>query len=180
MSFMHLVLGGVLLALLLCALAGLGLLLAPRAMARIVTARPGNGLWSRLDKAYRIERFFYRHHRPFGALLLAGSAYTLYQFAASATLLDRAYAAWGPVGEAVAIVLVSGNLLAVALGAVVLLRPSLLRTPERLSNQWVQPPGIGIDAGALVTRHPRLIGALVFGGAIYALAQFARYLEFIA
>lgn len=180
MSILHLVIGGLLLLFLLCACAGLGLLLFPRAMARVITLRADRAPWSRLDRVYRIERFFYRHHRAFGALLLAGSAYTLYQAGQRPELLGYAAATWGLAGEALGILLLGGNGLALVLALIVLVRPSLLKTPERLGNQWVQPPGIGIDAGALVTRHPRLIGALVFGGAIYALAQFARYLEFIA
>ncbi|MCK9530912.1 MAG: hypothetical protein M0R77_10205 [Gammaproteobacteria bacterium] len=186
MSIIDLAVWSALLLLLFSALVGLGLILIPQAMARIAAMHYGwaplSRLLSSLDQVYRIERFFYRHHRLFGAFLLAGSGYTLYHASFRPDLLVHAYEAWGPVGEAVAIMILGGNIVALVLGAVVLVRPSLLKEPERLSNRWIRvaplSPLHGAGAEAIIARQPRLAGAFILGGALYAMAVIVRYMQF--
>lgn len=186
MSIIDLLAWGTLLLLLSCALMGLGLILRPQTMARIAAMHYGFAPLSRLlcslDQIYRIECFFYRHHRFFGALLITGSGYTLYHASQRSDLLSQAYQIWGSVGEAVAIVLVGGNLVALALGMIVLVRPSLLKEPERLGNRWIRiaplSPLRGAGPEAIIARHPRLAGAFILGGALYSLAMLVQYLHF--
>lgn len=171
-----------LLLLLFSALVGLGLLVMPEAMARLGSVQSGWAPLSRLlvslDRIYRIERFFYRHHRVFGAFLLAGSAYTLAQTLLNPGVLTGARA-WGALGETAIWSVLGGNLLGLLLGLVVLVRPSLLKEPERLSNRWISiapvSPLWGAGPDAILPRQPRLAGAFILGGSVYALMILLQY-----
>ncbi len=176
------------LLLVLSALVGLGLLLVPQAMVRLASVRYGceplPRLLCSLDRVYHIERFFYRHHRVFGGFLVVGSAYTLVQWLWHAGRLGAVAETWGPLADSATVIVLGGNLLGFALGAVVLLRPSLLKVPERFSNHWISiaPACLLRGAGpeAILNRQPRLAGAFILGGSLYALVVLAQYFQFLA
>ena len=90
------------------------------------------------EKQTHIERFVYRHHRFFGAFVLIGAG--LYLASISASGLLWSVQAGGMLG----LMLPMLTLLHLALlpfGAVMLLRPSLLKRLEAASNRWIELPG---------------------------------------
>jgi hypothetical protein len=169
------------LLLLLAGVVGLLLLLAPIRAAALIAFElrwsPLTHAFASLDRVYKVERFFYRHHRQFGALLLAGSVYTLVQLIGLAGGKTEGLAMWLDVATSV---LIGGNAVALVLGLIVLVRPSLLKEPERLGNRWITIAGsplTGRSAGDRVFfRHPRLLGGFIFGSAAYALVEVFRWL----
>jgi hypothetical protein len=164
----------------LASLSGAALFLAPGRAFPILSKHYG---WARLrsaasalDTVYRIERLFYRRHRYFGALLLLGAGYAV--FGLWGPLFDPVHGA-GP-GKTAFMALLVGNGLAWFLGVAVLLRPSLLKEPERVANRWVGLPrvpsmGKEVDTNEPVGHHPRLVGAFILGGALYALVNLVKH-----
>ncbi len=90
------------------------------------------------EKRQHIERFVYRHHRAFGAFVLIGAGLYLASIAASGLLWPA------EAGGVLGMMLPMLTLLHLALlpfGAVMLLRPSLLKRLEAASNRWIELPG---------------------------------------
>lgn len=140
-----------------------------------------------LDKPHQLERFFYRHHRVLGALVVLGAAFVLarwafaYDRASAVTLFGRHWLTrgldWLP--SAVEVVVVGLHAVILLVGLVILFRPSLLKAIEEAANHW--QPGLEtrpLDAvvGNLDDRigvHPRVSGlvlALMAGGCLVVLA----------
>lgn len=188
-------LSAVLLAgLLLALITSLLLLLAPaRALAlnarlsRWVDTRRG---FEALEAPRHWERFYYRHHRPLGGAIVIGAAYVLFRWAsaydrqATVHLLPRAWISAGldwvvPATEGIVVGL---HVLALAVGLVVLLRPSLLRPVERAANTWYEPAKSAaaldrvIDAlDRRLLLYPRLSGFILLLGSGWALAALAPH-----
>ena len=174
----------------LAILLGLWLILAPASFSdlgkfanRWVSTRNA-GRW--LEKPHYIERFFYRHHKIFGILLVAGAAFALYRLAftynQAKSLVALAIPGVGATTEAIAggllAFLLFGNLVVFFVGATVLGRPSLLKDVEKASNRWVSTRKASkvleaeIDApDQLAKRHPRVLGTLIVIGGLYAALQ---------
>lgn len=156
-------------------LLGLSLLVMP-ARASAVFVR-GYRFPAGLDQTVFWERFFYRHHWSLGGLIMVGAAYVL------AMLLTfdqpgRIAAAFGmTAGGEVAIILIESlrallllcSMLALPFGAVIFVRPSLIKSVERAANRWVETPAPRLAAGAPLT-HPRWWGLFFVAGALYTLA----------
>jgi len=169
------------------ALVGIWLLAHPPSALRLHAAA---SRWLSLRRSLRplevpvaSERGFYRRHRAFGLIVVAGAIYALYRWALS---FDRAAllryleavvgwdAAWlVQTGETVFVLF---HALLLPLGIVLVVRPSLLKGLEARSNRWLSTrragrpldlPHGGVDRFA--ERHPRLTGAVVLIGAVYAL-----------
>ena len=135
-----------------------------------------------------IERALHRHHRLVGALVLGGAVYyilyaLLFAFKTKdlASLLFQSWsqpvAAW--LTAALIVALVAGNVLAVAVGASLLVRPNLLVRFEAWANRSYGSEKLQQDLDAmrmqsddLIARHIRLVGILVVAGSLYALASF--------
>lgn len=113
-----------------------------------------------LDKTLTIERFVYRHHRAFGAALLAGG---IALGEASARFILPLAGKW-KVGLGLGVF--GGQLLVFVLGALMLVRPSALKPLERLANRtvsidtnhyrWIAAAGIalaGVGLGLWLRRH---------------------------
>jgi len=100
-----------------------------------------------LDRQWHIERLIYRHHRWFGVLVLAAAGFCLWQL-----LRSSAAGLLAAPGTASILlwVLVTGQLVNVLIGLVLLIRPSLLKPVEAIGNRWHR---LDIDRG----RHPRSI-----------------------
>jgi hypothetical protein len=183
---------------------GLGLVLA-LAAALLLLWRPRSLLvlnerlsrWVDTETAFRAlerprqwERFFYRHHRVLGVLVTAGAAYVLgvwalvYERTAAIALLDRRWLADGldwvvPALETILVVL---HVAILAIGLIVLFRPSLLKDFERVANRWhrapletLERPVYPLDRGIAV--YPRLSGLLLLLAAAWSLAMLAPFLR---
>ncbi len=164
---------------------GLWLLCAPASFFRLTAGwnrwfslRP----WLRFLEVPRYwESVFYRNHRLSGTLLLlaAGGVFAyfwiLYDRARVLRQLDlTSGGVWALDG---AVFLLRGaSLVIAAVGLLVLLRPSLLKTPESHANRWVstrrwlRPLEINRPlTDRLAQRRPRLAGFIITALSLYAL-----------
>ena len=135
-----------------------------------------------LERSISVERWFYRHHRPLGILVILGAGYTLVYFG---LLFDKTYALQRLSSTVpaklldmlfYALVLASllGATVALVAGFFIWLRPSLLRGVEEGSNQWVSsrratkmldmPHG---QVDSFIARHAKRVGWLLLLGSIY-------------
>lgn len=177
------------LGLVFSACVGVALLLRPGAMMRL------HHRWSRwvdtnawfahLDRMlWNLEPRIYRHHRIAGTLLAAAAAYVLWQWAFA---YDREHALrvlaprlqglgldWLAIGLEWVVVLVHAG--ALLLGAVIVVRPSLLKGLERAANQW-HKHGDWVEAldrprdvaDRWFALHPRLLGLIVLCASAFSL-----------
>lgn len=98
---------------------------------------PRSGLASALrllDKQWPVERLIYRHHRTFGLLVLAASSFCLWQL--TRPELMTLLAGRSPVSILLWILLI-GQALALLIGLIIFIRPSLLKPVETVSNRWL-------------------------------------------
>lgn len=161
------------------ALWGLWLMIAPGAAQGFAGKAdrwvPTEAWMDRLNQPIGTARWVYRHHRVVGGFIVVASAYSLWRWSvaydrdAVLGLLDRRWISGGmdwlvPAGE---LIFVAFNALFLLFGLVTLLRPSLLKAPERVANRWVAvDPDKALDRRydpltAAVARHPRRVGAVV-------------------
>ncbi len=145
-----------------------------------------------MDRSIRTERWFYRHHLLIGPLVVAGAGYMLLYFG---WLLDRAAAlralsatiANPPLASALlqALLLFAliGAVVALLVGAVYWVRPSLLRGLETQSNQWVSSRKATKvmdvtheQVDLFVAQHAQGVGWLLLAGSVYLLVVMARWL----
>lgn len=176
-------------ALAFAALVGLWLVLHPASLLR-VERRSGTWISSRralrfLEVPHHWERFFYRHHRAFGAVIFLGSAYCLWAYlfrydpARLQQVLGRGALA-GPLGwllPAMQLIYVLLSVLTLVAGAIFYLRPSLLKGFERVANTWVSTRRLGRNLDreshalqGLVSGMPRLVGLCIVGLSLYSIA----------
>lgn len=178
----------------------LGLLLA-LGIGVLLLARPGTAFainarlsrwidtttaFSALDRPRSLERFFYRHHRLLGALIVGGASYVLWRWAfvyeradMIAVVGQRWVSAgldWLPAALELALVVLHVAILVV--GALVMFRPSLLKGVERTANRWQEPSGHRLDAvvgnldGAF-QGYPRVSGLILTISATWCLLALA-------
>ncbi len=143
--------------------------------------------------ARRTERFVYRHHRPVGLLILAGSAYVLYvliyfydQKRLSAAIFGDAY--YSPLAEwlvpGLTLALGVGVLFAMGIGGFLLIRPSLLKGFESWANRWVslRRASRALDEmhegpdRFLIRWRPWVAMALILGS-LYALIRLSAFIR---
>lgn len=119
-----------------------------------------------LDRSWWVERYIYRHHLAFGAAIIAGALAFL-------ALLARYHGVGGEITHWPAFrgaqLMLLGRLaawlfaaLALVIGVIVVVRPSVLKTIEAISNRWVEP-----SPTALLP--PRLLGILLLAAGIACL-----------
>lgn len=163
-----------------CAAAwGLWLLLAPVPAQRFAAAADrwvvSEHWFERLNRPIETARWFYRHHRAAGTLIVVAAVFnllrwaTVYNRAAVLSTLDRHWRSSGMdwLIPALESMFVAFNAVFVIFGLVVLFRPSLLKVPERYANRWVEVrTGHTLDLrfdplASAVAQHPRLVGALI-------------------
>jgi hypothetical protein len=172
---------------LLALLVGLLFLLAPATAVRLnhrlnrwISLRRGI---KSMESPHFIERFLYRHHRSFGIVILLSSCYVLYRFGfhydqqvmlAGITKLTshRWLADW--LLTALLWFMLPAMLIAIMIGAVFAVRPSLLKGFEAIANRWIstrkwlQPiETTHYPLDRWVTLHPRLFGAVTASLAAY-------------
>lgn len=163
----------------LSALWGAWLMLSPAAARRFADVAdrwvPTAAWFNRLNRPVDTTRWFYRHHRIAGLLIGAGAGYALwrwfsaYEPGAGVRLLDRRVVSAGldwlvPACEWIFLVF---NTAILIFAVIIIVRPSLLKTPERLANTWIEMPAeraldrLFDPLSDVVAGWPRLTGAFV-------------------
>ncbi len=164
---------------------GAGLLAIPETMLRAHTPLRrwlfDTDFVARLNHYQPVERLIYRHHRAFGAVVVVGalagfmSLLWLYDHPLTTEALTRTLGFWG----ARAVILSGWTLafFALAVGLLLLIRPSALKGFESAVNRWIEPfppsrnstvlAGKGINR--LILRAPRLFGLLLLAAGITCL-----------
>lgn len=141
----------------------LALALLAGSLVLLVTAghsgEPGRGgldqALHELDRQWRIERWIYRHHRLFGLLVVLTALACIWQLLKlELAVSPTAGGAW----DVFAWLLLVGQAFNLAVGLVVLTRPSLLKPLETLTNRW---HSFG-DLNAGRSMPPRLKALLLF------------------
>ncbi|MBI5612121.1 MAG: hypothetical protein HY942_03495 [Gammaproteobacteria bacterium] len=141
----------------------------------------------------RTEHFVYRHHRPVGLLILAGSTYVLYALVyyydrkkLGAAIFGDAY--FAPLAEwlvpGLTLALGVGVLFAMGIGGFLLIRPSLLKGFEAWANRWVSLRRAGrvwdeMHEGPdrfLIRWRPWVAVALILGSS-YALIRLSVFIR---
>jgi hypothetical protein len=84
-----------------------------------------------LDKRWHLERWFYRHHRPCGLIIITTAGFCAWQLVVSLP----------PHGEhtiqaVLLTAILAGQALNGAIGIMVLVRPSILKPIEARANRW--------------------------------------------
>lgn len=180
-----------LLGLLLALFVGVLLLARPQALftlnqrlSRWVDTRQAFGL---LDQPRHLERFFYRHHRALGVLVVLGATYVLARWAfaydrdALLALLGPRWAAQGMdwVPLALEVVLVGLHVAILVVGGLIVFRPSLLKGVEKAANRWQPGPATApLDTVVghvddTIESHPRVSGLLLVVLAVWCLLALA-------
>ncbi len=132
-----------------------------------------------LDRPHWIDRYFYRHHRVVGAVLVIGAVYVLYTFLLNYNVrrISAAFAShtWGLLDALIGLMLI-GGVLAALVGLIVLVSPSLLREIETSANRWVATDGMAKTLNEVrnsfdqfIQRHNKAAGALMIAGGLYVL-----------
>jgi hypothetical protein len=171
------------------------LIFNPRLMARVNRAASGwistRRMVHFLDRSVRIERWLYRHHRLLGILIMLGAGYIIAYFGLlfdKATALQR-LSAYAPARlmdillDTLSFSLLLGAAVALVVGFVTCLRPSLLRGIEEFSNQWISlrrtTRALDIPRNQVdnyVAQHAQWIGWLLLLGSIYLFFVMFRWL----
>lgn len=145
-----------------------------------------------MDRSIRTERWFYRHHLLLGPLVVVGAGYMLLYFA---WLLDRAAAVRALGGyvadpqlasallQALLLFTQIGAAVALLIGAVYWVRPSLLRGFETQANQWVSSRQATKvmdvtheQVDMFVAQHAQGVGWLLLAASLYLLVVMFRWL----
>jgi hypothetical protein len=137
-----------------------------------------------LDEPHEVKRVVYRWHRVVGLLVFAGAFFTLdaLVFGFTTTALVRASrglgntALLGLVYEAARLFLIIGNVAALVVAAILVFRPSLLKGVEAWADRYystrrsTEPLDVmRYQPDEFVRARPRIVGALVTAGSLYAL-----------
>lgn len=146
-----------------------------------------------LDAPRPTERFFYRHHRIFGILLMLGAIFVAYSFgfALDISRLEGKFMLFGSrnIADWLLESLVMLNLvfaaLALLLGLTVFFRPSVLKDIEARTNRWfVMDDSLKrLDVelrvpDQLFARHPRILGLLIMAGSAYVIFSLGVFVRF--
>jgi hypothetical protein len=159
----------------------MGLLFVPKTMLR-----EGTRLWrcvfeidliELLDSRRWIERFVYRHHKVFGAAVLAATMaflfVTLRELYSHSPVIHWMSELLGNAGSRVAVVTI-GALAAfiLVIGLFLLLRPSALKGLESAANRWIAlaPSARKEFINRFVLRMPRTAASLLLAAGIICLS----------
>lgn len=177
-------------------LLGLLFLLSPSLALRFAAR---NSRWLSLRRQTRplelnhpVDGHLYRHHRPVGLFILLSSAYILYRFgfdyhhahavsALSPSPQHSALADW--LLASLLWFLAPASVLFILIGGTMAIKPSAMKSLERLANHWVstrkamQPLEKPCDSLDIwVGMYPRLFGAIVTVASLYNLTLMLYFL----
>ncbi|MGH8442351.1 MAG: hypothetical protein ACRETF_05555 [Nevskiaceae bacterium] len=175
----------------LAVLVGALLLARPNALfalnARLSRWIDTRSTFGMLDQPRHLERFLYRHHRPLGSMIVAGAVYVLWSWAFAydrsdvVAILGRRWVSagldWVPAALEVAVVGLHGAILAV--GLLVIFRPSLLKGFERAANLWQDGPttapldNVVGNLDGTFEGYPRVSGLVLVISALWCLLALA-------
>ena len=178
-------------------LAGVALLLHPEWLQRlskqsnrwVSTRQMGRSL----EKEINVDHWFYRYGHLSGFLLLAGAVYIVYKLTSqisrgdmliSITKLKLVPPVWvSPLLDTLVLVFLAGAVAAAIVSVFLILRPSMLREMELGVNQSVSMreslKPLEVQRGnvdQMVFKHVRLVGLLLLGSSLYALAGLLNWL----
>lgn len=137
-----------------------------------------------LDEPVEVKRMVYRWHRVVGVLVFAGAFFTLdaLVFGFTTTALVRAsrgagnLALLGLLYEAARLFLIIGNIAALVVAVILIFRPSLLKGVEAWADRSysTRQSTEALDVmryqpDDFVRARPRIVGAVVAVGSLYAL-----------
>jgi hypothetical protein len=162
-----------------------GFLRAGKSLGRWIST---DAFFESLDRPRYQERFIYKYHRIAGTLIIMGAGYTIFMMfqRIDITMLvallpqigGRFWSEW--LYGAIYALFICANLLAVMVGGIVLVRPSVLKLLETYMNKWVitgqdlkkldQNHEIALD---ILPGNPRLFGLAVALGGIYIVISMA-------
>lgn len=168
---------------------GLILMLSPkgyrRLAERVETSVSTRRALRPLEYPVWMERWFYRHHRITGSLLLAAGLLffflVLFQhgIAGAAEALPGRGWAW----EALFWLLTIAHAAAAVLGLVILLRPSALKPLEAVANRWVSTRRMSrpleerhYHADRWAMARPRAAGMILILGGAFLMTAFGLFL----
>lgn len=174
---------------------GLVMIISPARMAEIKTFFDRQFSLRRALKPLDIprykERFYYRHHKLIGSFVVLGSLFSL-SVLGLGNHAQKAMALFSQSFNRVVVeiliqsaewFLFLGNLFALSIGLIVLLRPSLLKGFEAQANRWLTTRPYTrplesyhpeVDRSAML--HERLYGLFFILGAVYIAANLALLL----
>jgi hypothetical protein len=143
-----------------------------------------------LEQPRMVERFFYRHHTPLGVLIVLGAGYVLWRWAfdyRQASFLAAVGPRWAGSFDwlvaALEVALIVLHVLILAAGAVILVRPSLLKRLEQTANRWhAGPPTDRLDTmfnplDRSLAVYPRLSGLILLVASGWSLLALFPVLE---
>lgn len=171
-------------------LVGIGLLFRPQQVGQLnhyLSRWVGSSRLNKvLDRPRWIDRFFYRHHRLLGTAVFVGAMAVLYiflfqyNFRRISALIPRNY--WW-LSDALIGMLLIGSVVAVLVGFIVLIRPSLLRDIEKSANRWISTEHLHVQFNAMhfsveksLLRHHRLAGVAILLGSLYIIVVLGHFL----
>ncbi len=173
----------------LVTLVSAGLVIAPGLTLRLANSRLPTKLFASRP-IVSTERFFYRHHRAFGAFLMLGSLYTLYRLSFSANPSQMAALLFGDAPSPLLLGLAEGgihflwlsNAFIPTFGLIVFARPSLLKELEQWANRRVGDrfnliTNVRHQVRTLAQRHPRTLGVLLLLAGMYLWSMAGFYLS---
>jgi hypothetical protein len=136
----------------------------------------------RLDEPRDVKRMVYRGHRLVGLLVVVGAVYALPELWWGSLRNLHPPELATVMFESIRLFLVFGNLVALAAGAVVFFRPSLLKPLESWADRAYRSR---ISCGAadkmrlqpdeFAKSHPKLLGILATGSGIYLLVNLSFF-----
>ena len=139
-----------------------------------------------LEEHHSVSRPLYRMHRIVGVLICAGALYSLVVLGSTygETAIMKSLSGLGParfnswIAESLRIILLAGNLGALAFGLVFIVRPSALKSLEVWADRQISArkstkplEEIHLPVDRFVRAYPRLVGSLVIVGSLYVLAN---------
>lgn len=138
-----------------------------------------------LDSTKHIDRYIYKYHHIFGIFITLGAIYTLgilggsqISFALLPEIINPVISEW--FYSALLMILLLVNIIAVLIGVIIFIRPSILKNIETKMNTWVETGHLfqKLDTPRMMEqqkplKHPRIYGFIVFAGSIYILCLLA-------
>jgi hypothetical protein len=138
--------------------------------------------FAELNKPRFQERLIYRHHRVIGLLIIVSTAVCIYMMAFYSDItvilnkiLQMTDSIFGQTMLATSYyILIGANIIAFIVGLILVIRPSVLKSIEKISNNWFETEQKlkVLDSTrelpeSMFPGNPRIFGTIILIGAIY-------------